>query len=68
MTYALNIKRNLAIASLVAAVLVAVFACVAPSAQAYAVEGAHTPMVAQIPAQVVGKGYTPAQAQDFTVR
>ena len=68
MTYALNIKRNLAIASLVAAVLVAVFACVAPSAQAYAVEGAHTPMVAQIPTQVVVKGDTPAQAQDFTVQ
>ena len=68
MTYALNVKRSLAIASLVAAVLVAVFACVAPSAQAYAVEGAHTPIVAQIPAQVVVKGDTPAQAQDFTVQ
>ena len=68
MTYALNIKRNLAIASLVAAVLVAVFACVAPSAQAYAVEGAYTPTVAQIPARVVVKGDTPAQAQDFTVQ
>ena len=68
MTYALNVKRNLAIASLVAAVLVAVFACVAPSAQAYAAEEAHAPTVAQIPAQVVVKGDAPAQTQDFTVQ
>ena len=53
MTYALNVKRNLAIVSLVAAVLVAVFTCVAPSAQAYAAEGAYAPVSAQIPAQVV---------------
>lgn len=68
MTYALNVKRNLAIASLVAAVLVAVFACVAPSAQAYAAEGVYTPVSAQIPAQVVVKGDAPAQAQDFAVQ
>lgn len=68
MTYALNVKRNLAIASLVAAVLVAVLACVAPSAQAYAAEEAHAPTVAQIPAQVIVKGDAPAQAQDFTVQ
>lgn len=68
MTYALNVKRNLAIASLVAAVLVAVFACVAPSAQAYAAEGASAPVSAQITAQVVVKGDAPAQTQDFTVQ
>lgn len=68
MTYALNVKRNLAIASLVAAVLVAVFACVAPSAQAYAAEGASAPVSAQITAQVVVKGDAPAQAQNFAVK
>ena len=68
MTYALNVKRNLAIASLVAAVLVAVLACVAPSAQAYAVVGAYAPVSAQVPAQVIVKGDVPAQAQDFTVQ
>ena len=68
MTYALNIKRNLAIASLVAAVLVAVFTCVVPSSQAYAAEEAYAQTVAQIPAQVVVKGDTPAQAQDFTIQ
>lgn len=68
MTYALNVKRNLTIALLVAAVLVAVFACVAPSAQAYAAEGAYAPVSAQIPAQVVVKGDVPAQTQDFTVQ
>lgn len=68
MTYALNVKRNLAIASFVVAVLVAVFACVAPSAQAYAASAAYTPVSAQIPAQVVVKGDAPEQAQDFTVQ
>lgn len=68
MTYALNVKRNLAIASLVAAVLVAVLACVAPSAQAHAAEGAYTPISAQVPAQVIVKGDAPAQAQDFAVQ
>lgn len=68
MTYILNVKRNLTIASLVAAVLVAVFVCVAPSAQAYAAEGAYAPVSAQIPAQVVVKGDVPAQTQDFTVQ
>ena len=68
MTYALNVKRNLAIASLVVAVLVAVLACVAPSAQAHAAEGAYTPISAQVPAQVIVKGDVPAQAQDFTVQ
>ena len=68
MTYALNVKRNLAIASLVAAVLVAVLACVAPPAQAHAAEGAYTPISAQVPAQVIVKGDVPAQAQDFTVQ
>ena len=68
MTYALNVKRNLAIASLVAAVLVAVLACVAPSAQAHAVVGAYAPVSAQVPAQVIVKGDAPAQAQDFTVQ
>lgn len=68
MTYALNVKRNLAIASLVAAVLVAVLACVVPSAQAHAAEGAYAPISAQIPAQVIVKGDAPAQAQDFTVQ
>ena len=67
MTYALNVKRNLAIASLVAAVLVAVFACVVPSAQAYAAVGAYAPVSAQVPAQVIVKGDAPAQAQDFVV-
>lgn len=64
MTYALNVKRNLAIASLVAAVLVAVLACVVPSAQAYAVVGAYAP----VSAQVIVKGDAPAQAQDFAVQ
>lgn len=68
MTYALNVKRNLAIASLVAAVLVAVLACVAPSAQAHAAEGAYAPVSAQVPAQVIVKGDAPAQAQDFVVK
>lgn len=68
MTYALNVKRNLAIASLVAAVLVAVLVCVVPSAQAHAAEGAYTPISAQVPAQVIVKGDVPAQAQDFTVQ
>ena len=68
MTYALNVKRNLAIASLVAAVLVAVLACVAPSAQAHAAEGAYAPVSAQVPAQVIVKGDAPAQAQDFAVQ
>ena len=68
MTYALNVKRNLAIASLVAAVLVAVLACVVPSAQAYAAVGAYAPISAQVPAQVIVKGDAPAQAQDFTVQ
>lgn len=68
MTYALNVKRNLAIASLVAAVLVAVLACVVPSAQAYAAVGAYAPVSAQVPAQVIVKGDAPAQAQDFTVQ
>ena len=68
MTYALNVKRNLAIASLVAAVLVAVLACVAPSEQAHAAEGAYTPISAQVPAQVIVKGDAPAQAQDFAVQ
>ena len=67
MTYALNVKRNLAIASLVAAVLVAVLACVVPSAQAYAAVGAYAPVSAQVPAQVIVKGDAPAQAQDFVV-
>lgn len=67
MTYALNVKRNLAIASLVAAVLVAVLACVVPSAQAYAAVGAYAPVPAQVPAQVIVKGDAPAQAQDFVV-
>lgn len=68
MTYALNVKRNLAIASLVAAVLVAVLACVVPSAQAYAAVGAYAPVSAQVPAQVIVKGDAPAQAQDFVVK
>lgn len=68
MTYALNVKRNLAIASLVAAVLVAVLACVVPSAQAYAAVGAYAPVSAQIPAQVIVKGDAPAQAQDFNIQ
>ena len=68
MTYALNVKRNLAIASLVAAVLVAVLACVVPSAQAYAAVGAYAPVSAQVPAQVIVKGVAPAQAQDFVVK
>lgn len=68
MTYALNVKRNLAIASLVAAVLVAVLACVVPSAQAYAAVGAYAPVSAQVPAQAIVKGDAPAQAQDFTVQ
>lgn len=68
MTYALNVKRNLAIVSLVAAVLVAAFACVAPSAQAYAAEGAYAPVSAQITAQVIVKGDAPAQAQGFAVQ
>ena len=68
MTYALNVKRNLAIASLVAAVLVAVLACVVPSAQAYAAVGAYAPVSAQVPAQVIVKGDVPAQAQDFVVK
>lgn len=68
MTYALNVKRNLAVASLVAAVLVAVLVCVVPSAQAYAVVGAYAPVSAQVPAQVIVKGDAPAQAQDFVVK
>lgn len=68
MAYALNVKRNLAIASLVAAVLVAVLACVVPSAQAYAVVEAYAPVSAQVPAQVIVKGDAPAQAQDFAVQ
>lgn len=68
MAYALNVKRNLAIASLVAAVLVAVLACVVPSAQAYAAVGAYAPVSAQVPAQVIVKGDAPAQAQDFAVQ
>ena len=68
MTYALNVKRNLAIASLVAAVLVAVLACVVPSAQAYAAVGAYAPVSAQVPARVIVKGDAPAQAQDFAVQ
>lgn len=68
MTYALNVKRNLAIASLVAAVLVAVLACVVPSAQAYAAVGAYAPVSAQVPAQVIVKGDAPAQSQDFVVK
>lgn len=68
MAYALNVKRNFAIASLVAAVLVAVLACVVPSAQAYAAVGAYAPVSAQVPAQVIVKGDAPAQAQDFAVQ
>lgn len=68
MAYALNAKRNFAIASLVAAVLVAVLACVVPSAQAYAAVGAYAPVSAQVPAQVIVKGDAPAQAQDFAVQ
>lgn len=68
MAYALNVKRNLAIASLVAAVLVAVLACVVPSAQAYAAVEAYAPVSAQVPAQVIVKGDAPAQAQDFAVQ
>ena len=68
MTYALNVKRNLAIASLVAAVLVAVLACVVPSAQAYAAVGAYAPVSAQVPARVIVKGDAPAEAQDFVVK
>ncbi len=64
MAYALNVKRNLAIASLVAAVLVAVLACVVPSAQAYAAVEAYAP----VSAQVIVKGDAPAQAQDFAVQ
>lgn len=68
MTYALNVKRDLAITSLVAAVLVAVLACVAPSVQVYAAAAAYTPVSAQVPAQVIVKGDAPAQAQDFAVQ